>query len=67
MVYDFAGITQSVQRLANGQDAEGSDFESREGQDFSPLHAVQTGSGAHLASYPKGTGGSLPGGKEAGA
>jgi hypothetical protein len=31
-----------------------------------PLHVIQTGSGAHLA-YPMGTGGSFPGGKEAGA
>jgi hypothetical protein len=27
------------------------------------LHSVQTGSGAHPASYPMGTGGSFPGGK----
>jgi hypothetical protein len=39
----------------------------RQGQEFSHLHIVQTGSGAHLASYPMGTGGSLPGGKAAGA
>jgi hypothetical protein len=31
------------------------------------LHSVQTGSGAHPASYPVGTGGSFPGGKVAGA
>jgi hypothetical protein len=35
------------------------------GQDFSPLHVVQTGSGAHPASYPMGTGGPFPGGKAA--
>jgi hypothetical protein len=29
------------------------------------LHIVQTGSGVHPASYPMGTGGSLPGGKAA--
>jgi hypothetical protein len=29
-------------------------------QDFSPLHVVQTGSGAHPASYPMGTGGLFP-------
>jgi hypothetical protein len=34
---------------------------------FSPLHVVQTGSGAHPASYPMGTGGSFPRGKAAGA
>jgi hypothetical protein len=37
------------------------------GQEFSFLHVVQTGSGAHPASYPMGTGDSLPGGKAAGA
>jgi hypothetical protein len=40
-----------------GWTAEGTELESQEGQDFSPLHAVQTGSGAHPASYPMGTGG----------
>jgi hypothetical protein len=35
-------------------------------QDFSLLHSVQTGSGAHPASYQMGTGGSFPGGKAAG-
>jgi hypothetical protein len=32
-------------------------------EDFSSRPCVQTGSGAHLASYPMGTGGSFPGGK----
>jgi hypothetical protein len=36
------------------------------GSGFSLLHIVQTGSGAHAASYPMGTGGSFPGGKAAG-
>jgi hypothetical protein len=31
------------------------------------LNSVHTGSGAHPASYPKGTGGSFPGGKATGA
>jgi hypothetical protein len=31
--------------------AEGSEFESRKEQDFSTLHVIQTGSGAHPASY----------------
>jgi hypothetical protein len=35
--------------------------------DFSLVHRVQNGSGAHLASYPMGTRGSFPGGKAAGA
>jgi hypothetical protein len=34
---------------------------------FSFHHRVQTGSVAHRASYPMGTGGSFPGGKVAGA
>jgi hypothetical protein len=34
--------------------------------EFSLLHVVQTGSGAHPTSYPIGTGGSFPGGKVAG-
>jgi hypothetical protein len=34
---------------------------------YSLRHHVQTGSGAHLASYPMGTGGSSPEDKAAGA
>jgi hypothetical protein len=33
------------------------------GADFSSSPCVQTGSGAHPASYPMGTGGSFPGGE----
>jgi hypothetical protein len=36
------------------------------GQEFSFLHVVQAGSGAHPASYPMGTGGSFLAGKAAG-
>jgi hypothetical protein len=36
-------------------------------RNFSPHHRVQTGSGAHTASYPMDTRGSFPGGKAAGA
>jgi hypothetical protein len=39
-------------------------------QDFYLRHSIQTdqtGSGAHPASYPMGTGGSFPGGKATGA
>jgi hypothetical protein len=35
-------------------------------QDFSLLHSVQIGSGAHPASHPMSTGGSFAGGKAAG-
>jgi hypothetical protein len=44
-----------------------SEFEFRQGQEFSLLYVVQTGSGVHPTSYPMGTGGFLPGGKAAGA
>jgi hypothetical protein len=37
------------------------------GKDFSFLHSVQTGSGANPASYPVGTGCSLPGGNATGS
>jgi hypothetical protein len=36
-------------------------------KNFSLHHRVQNGSGAHSASYPVGTGSSLPTGKAAGA
>jgi hypothetical protein len=36
------------------------EFESRKGLEFSVLHIVQTGSGAHPASYPMGTECSFP-------
>jgi hypothetical protein len=40
---------------------------SRQGQDFSLLHSVQTGSGAHTPFYPVGIGVSYPGCKAVGA
>jgi hypothetical protein len=49
-----------------GWSTEGSEFESRYGQEFSHLHIVQTGSGVHPISYPIGTEGSFPEGKAAG-
>jgi hypothetical protein len=39
-------------------------FRSRQGLDFSLLHGVRTGSGAHPASYPMGTGDNFSGVKE---
>jgi hypothetical protein len=36
-------------------------------QDFSLPHSIQTGSGAHPASYPRGVRGPFPGGKATGA
>jgi hypothetical protein len=35
-------------------------------RDFSVLYSIKTGSKAHPASYPMGTGGSIPKGKVAG-
>jgi hypothetical protein len=52
---------------ATGWTTEGSEFESRKGQEFCLLYVVQTGSGVHRTSYPMGTGGSFPGSKAAGA
>jgi hypothetical protein len=57
----YTGIAQSAQRLATDWTTEGSEFESRLGQEFSLLHVFQTGSVAHPASYPMDTGGSFLG------
>jgi hypothetical protein len=54
-----AEIAQSAQRLATGWTIKGSKSDSRWRQEFSILHVVQTGSGAHPAFYPIGTGGSF--------
>jgi hypothetical protein len=43
----------------------GLEVEFRYGKDFSLLHSVQTGSGAHPASYPMGNEGSFPWSKAA--
>jgi hypothetical protein len=50
------GVAQSVSRRAAGWTAR---LRFPAVQDFSLLHSVQTGSGAHLASYPIGTGSSF--------
>jgi hypothetical protein len=41
--------------------AKGLEFEPGQGQDLTPLHIIQTDSGAHPASYTVCTGGSFPG------
>jgi hypothetical protein len=46
-----------------GLDDRAIDVRSLTGADFSSSPCVQTGSGAHTASYPMGTGGSFPKGK----
>jgi hypothetical protein len=54
--------------LGYGMDDRGSGFDSRQGAGNFPVHhRVQTGSGAHPASYLVGTRGSFPGDKAAGA
>jgi hypothetical protein len=45
--------------------AEESGFDSRQGQDFSLLHIIQTGFGAHPTSYTMGIGSCFSGSKEA--
>jgi hypothetical protein len=52
---------------AHGLDDSGSEFEPRQGKEFSLLRSVQTDPGAHTASYPMGTGDPFAGGKAAGA
>jgi hypothetical protein len=41
-------------------------FDTEQGLNFSLLHNVQTGTGAHPASYRMGTAGCFPAGKAAG-
>jgi hypothetical protein len=52
--------------IATGWTAEGSELQSRKGQESSPLHVALTCSGAHPASYPMGTWDSPPGVKRLG-
>jgi hypothetical protein len=49
-----------------GWTTEESEFESRYDQEFSLFHVIQTGSGAHPASYPMGAGEFFPGVKRPG-
>jgi hypothetical protein len=58
-----AGIAQLVYQLTMGWKTKGLEFECWWGQEFSLLHFIETGSGAHLASYPMGTGDFFPRGK----
>jgi hypothetical protein len=56
---DGTGIAQSVERLVKGWTTEGSEFESRWGQEFSFLHVIQTGSGAPTQPPIEGVPGAL--------
>jgi hypothetical protein len=58
----MSAISTATGYVLDGRESE---IESRQDQDFSPLHVVQTGSGALPASYPMGTKGSTSGGKAA--
>jgi hypothetical protein len=58
-------VRDSSDGIATGWTA-GVRFPSK-ARDFSLFHNLQTGSGAHPASYPMDTGGSFPGGNVAGA
>jgi hypothetical protein len=62
-----AGIAQAVYRLAYGLDDLEVGVRVQDGREFSFLHVVQTGSGAHPATYPMGIGGSFTGAIVAGA
>jgi hypothetical protein len=54
---------RQLSRYSDGIRAGRHGFSSRQGQDFSLLHTVQTGSGALPASSIMGIGISFPGGK----
>jgi hypothetical protein len=63
-------IITNFSLLALGSELDDRDSRVRfpaEAGNFSLHHRVQTGSGAHPASYPMGTRGSFPGGNVAGA
>jgi hypothetical protein len=62
ILYGGAGVAQSVQCLTTDWTA--GVRTPTEAEDFSSTLCVQTGSGAHPASYTMGTGGSFPGGKK---
>jgi hypothetical protein len=60
-LFHGAGVAQSVLCLATDWTTKRSRFDPRQRQeDFSSKLCVQTGSGAHPASYPMGTGGFSP-------
>jgi hypothetical protein len=60
-------MTQSAYRLATGWTIEGSEFEFRQGQEFSLLHVVQTGYGPSQPLIQQVSECSFTGGKATGA
>jgi hypothetical protein len=66
LIFIFILRGQQLNGIALGYGLDYWEFESRlRAAYFSTSHRVQTGSGAHLASYPMDTRGSFPGSKEA--
>jgi hypothetical protein len=65
MLYSISGSCGSSGSIVSdcGLDDWAIEVRSPTGADFSSSPCVQTGSGAHPASYLMGTGGSFPGGK----
>jgi hypothetical protein len=62
--YAGGGIAQSLSvgiAMDYGLDGRGIGVRVPVEENFSPFHVVQTGSGAHPASYPMGTGGKAAG------
>jgi hypothetical protein len=60
-----SNVYEPEERSRYSWTTEESEFESRQGQEFSFLYVIQTGSGAYPASYPMENGGSFPGSKAA--
>jgi hypothetical protein len=67
-IWDKIRSRDSVVGIATGYrlDVRGVRVQVPVGKEFSFLHFVQNGSGAHPTSYPMGIGGSFPGSKAAG-
>jgi hypothetical protein len=66
VMLDVSKSRDSAGGIVTGWTTEGSEFESRQDQEFSLLHVVQTDSGVHPTSYPTVTGTYFLGGKAAG-
>jgi hypothetical protein len=66
LIHTTSVIILSAWRRPLGWTSEELRFESHQGQNFSLLHSLQTGFGAHLSTHAIGNGGSLLGSKAAG-
>jgi hypothetical protein len=56
----WAGMAQSIYRLGHGWRAREPGFDSWQKQELNFYHTIQTGSGAHHASYATGTDSFVP-------